>query len=66
MSFSIGGLISINIFPCFKFKDLATRVAIIPIVEFGEKILSKVQDLATRVALKSKVKFGTMFIFWLS
>ena len=45
---------------------MATRVAITPIVEFGEKILSKVQDLATRVALKSKVKFGTMFIFWLS
>ena len=66
MSFSIGGLIGINIFPCFKFKDLATRVAIIPIVEFGEIISSKVQDLATRVALKSKVKFGTMFIFWLS
>ena len=58
MSFSIGGLISINIFPCFKFKDLATRVAIIPIVEFGEIISSKVQDLATRVAIIPIVEFG--------
>ena len=35
MSFSFSGLISLNIFPCFKFNDLATRVAIIPIVELG-------------------------------
>ena len=36
-----------NFLECFKFKDLATRVAIIPIVEFGDKISSKFQDLTT-------------------
>ena len=61
MSFSIGGLISINIFPCFKFKDLATRVAIIPIVELGEKISSKVQYLSLRVA---KIPIGSSAKFW--
>ena len=30
----------------------------IPIVEFGEKIPSKVQDLATRVAIIPIVEFG--------
>ena len=37
---------------------MATRVAIIPIVEFGEIISSKVQDLATRVAIIPIVEFG--------
>ena len=41
-----------------KLQDLATRVAMIPIVEFGEKIPSKVQDLATRVAIIPIVEFG--------
>ena len=45
-------------FQCFKFNDLATRVAIIPIVEFGEKRSSKVQDLSTRVVIIPIVELG--------
>ena len=44
-----------------KVQDLATRVAIIPIVEFGEKISSKFQDLTTRVA---RIPIGSNVKFW--
>ena len=45
----------------FKVPDLATRVAIKPIVEFGEKISTKFQDFTTRGA---RIPMGSNVKFW--
>ena len=44
-----------------KVQNLVTRVAIIPIVEFGERISSKVHNLATRIAI---ISIGSSAKFW--
>ena len=45
----------------FKVPDLVTRVAIKPMVEFGEKISSKFQDFTTKCA---RIPKGSNAEFW--
>ena len=45
----------------FKVPDLTTRVAIKPLVEFGEKMSTKFQDFTTRGA---RIPIGSNAKFW--